>query len=85
MSATKAVDYGVGKMLTNRLFHIHSSSVFVIKDSFDFVRKIHESSQVDRTMASFDVTGLFSNVSLAFIIGYIVDRIYPVCPISCAT
>jgi hypothetical protein len=42
MSATKTVAYVLGKILTSRLSHIHSSP-FVIKDLFDFVHKIEES------------------------------------------
>ena len=38
MFANTAVGYGLGKMLTNRLLHLRYSP-FVIKDSFDFIKK----------------------------------------------
>ncbi len=39
MSATKTVAYGLGKMLATRLNTLRSSP-YIIKDTFDFVRKI---------------------------------------------
>ena len=82
MSATKTVGYGLGKMLTQRLSHLRSSP-YVIKDSFDFVRKVRDSPHADKTMVSFDVTSLFTKVPLKFTIEYILDRMYPVCAKPC--
>ena len=82
MSATKTVGYGLGKLLTKRLSHLRSSP-YVIKDSFDFVRKIQESPNVGKMMVSFDVTSLFTNVPLLFTIEYILDQMYPICSKPC--
>lgn len=82
MSATKTVGYGLGKMLTSRLSQLRTSP-YTIKDSFDFVNKIRTSANVDKTMVSFDVTSLFTNVPLTYTITYILDRMYPVCQVNC--
>ena len=39
MSTTKTVAYGLGKVLSARLSHLRRSP-YVVKDSFDFVKKI---------------------------------------------
>ena len=78
----KPVGCGRGKLLTNRWSHL-CSSPYVIKDSFDFIRKVQQSPHADKMMVSFDVTGLFTNVPLAFSIDHILDRMYPISSTRC--
>ncbi|CAF1678379.1 unnamed protein product, partial [Adineta ricciae] len=82
MSATKTVGYGLGKMLTSRLSHLRNSP-YVVKDTFDFVNKIKLSTNLTKTMISFDVTSLFTNVPLTYTINYILDQMYPACSRIC--
>ncbi|CAF1524828.1 unnamed protein product [Adineta steineri] len=82
MSATKTVAYGLGKMLTNRLYALRSSP-YTIKDTPDFVRKIRESKHVNKTMVSFDVKSLFTSVPLTYTIDLILDKMYPTCSKPC--
>ena len=82
MSATKTVGYGLGKALTRRLEHLRRTP-YVVKDTFDFVRRIQASGNTDKRMLSFDVTSLFTNVPLTFTIDLILDRLYPACTINC--
>ena len=82
MSATKIVGYGLGKVLTRRLNHLRQSP-YVVKDSFDFVEKIKKSTNADKTMVSFDVKSLFTNVPLTYTINLILDRMYPTCATIC--
>ena len=82
MSATKTVGYGLGKMLTRRLDHLRRTP-YVVKDTFDFVRRIQASGNTDKRMLSFDVSSLFTNVPLTFTIELILDRLYPACTINC--
>jgi hypothetical protein len=82
MSATKTVAYGLGKMLATRLNTLRSSP-YIIKDKFDFVRKIKKLELGDKTMVSFDVTSLFTKVPLTYTINLILDKIYPTCSSIC--
>ena len=82
MSATKTVGYGLGKVLTRRLNHLRQSP-YLVKDSFDFVEKIKKSTNADKTMVSFDVKSLFTNVPLTYTINLILDRMYPTCATIC--
>jgi Reverse transcriptase (RNA-dependent DNA polymerase) len=82
MSATKTVGYGLGKVLTRRLNHLRQSP-YVVKDSFDFVEKIKKSTNANKTMVSFDVKSLFTNVPLTYTIDLILDRMYPTCEAIC--
>jgi hypothetical protein len=82
MSGIKTVGYGLGKMLTYRLSHLRKSS-YVIKDTFDFLKKIKLLKNVDKIMVSFDVVSLFTNVSLTFTINYILDQMYPASVKAC--
>ena len=54
--------YGLGKMLTNRLNHLRTDPD-TVKNTFGFVKKNTLSKYVDKTMVSFDVKSLFTNVS----------------------
>ncbi|CAF4448673.1 unnamed protein product [Rotaria sp. Silwood2] len=82
MSATKTVAYGLGKMLANRLNTLRASP-YMIKDRFDFVRKIRKLELGDKKMISFDVTSLFTKVPLTYTIDMILDKIYPMCSSIC--
>ena len=82
MSATKTVGYGLGKVLTRRLDHLRRTP-YVVKDTFDFVRRIQASANTNKRMLSFDVSSLFTNVPLSFTIELILDRLYPACIINC--
>jgi hypothetical protein len=82
MPATKAVNYDLGKRATNDSSLLRNST-HIIKDSFDFVRKIQESIQTDKIMLSFDVTNVYTNVPLTFTIDYILNQKYPACSSSC--
>jgi hypothetical protein len=82
MSATKTVGYGLGKMLKYRLNHLRTSP-YTVKDTFDFVKRIRSSKNVDKTMVSFDVKSLFTNVPLAYTIKLILDKMYPTCSSVC--
>jgi Reverse transcriptase (RNA-dependent DNA polymerase) len=82
MSATKTVAYGLGKMLATRLNTLRTGP-YMIKDRFDFVRKIRKSELGDKTMVSFDVTSLFTNVPLTYTIDLILDKMYPTCSLPC--
>ncbi|CAF3625928.1 unnamed protein product [Rotaria socialis] len=82
MSATKTVSYGLGKMLTNCLNHLRTSR-YVIKDTFDFVKKIRASEHMEKRMVSFDVKSLFTNVPLTYTIDLILDKMYPSCSLVC--
>ena len=82
MSATKTVGYGLGKVLTRRLNHLRQS-LYVVKDSFGFVEKIKKSTNADKTMVSFDVKSLFTNLPFTYTINLILDRMYPTCATIC--
>ncbi|CAF1678176.1 unnamed protein product, partial [Adineta ricciae] len=82
MSATKTAAYGLGKMLANRLTALRTSP-YMIKDTFDFVRKIKSLQLGDKKMISFDVTSLFTKVPLTYTIDMILDKMYPKCSLSC--
>jgi hypothetical protein len=82
MSATKTVSYGLGKMLKNRLNHLRISP-YTVKNTFDFVKKIRASKNMNKTMVSFDVTSLFTNVPLTYTINLILDKMYPTCLSVC--
>ena len=82
MSATKIVDYGLGKALTRRWDHLRRTP-YVAKDIFDFVRRIRASVNIDKRMLSFDISSLFTNVLLKFTIDLILDRLYPASAINC--
>ncbi len=82
MSATKTVSYGLGKMLTYRLNHLRTSP-YTVKDTFDFVKRIKSSKHVDKTMVSFDVKSLFTNVPLTYTIELVLDKMYPTCSSVC--
>ena len=82
MSATKTVGYGLGKVLTRRLDHLRRTP-YVVKDTFDFVRRIQASANTNKRMLSFDISSLFSNVPLMFTIELILDRLHPACAINC--
>ena len=69
-------------MLANRLRTLRTSP-YMIKDRFDFVRKIQKLEFGDKTMVSFDVTSLFTKVPLTYTINLIPDRMYPTCPLPC--
>ena len=55
----------------------------MVKDTFDFVRRIQASGNTDKRMLSFDVSSLFTNVPLTFTIELILDRLYPACDNIC--
>ena len=82
MSATKTVAYGLGKVLINRLSHLRNSP-YVVKDSFDFVKKINSSEHADKVMVSFDVISLFTNIPLKYTLNLILNQLYPACEITC--
>ena len=82
MAATKTVGYGLGKVLTRRLDDLRKSP-YVVKDSFEFVDKIRKSANAEKTMVSFDVKSLFTNVPLTYTIDLILDRMYPKCNTNC--
>ncbi|CAF1510868.1 unnamed protein product, partial [Adineta steineri] len=84
MSATKTVAYGLGQMLSTRLNALRSSS-YMIKDRFDFVRKLKTLELGDKIMVSFDVTSLFTKVPLNDTINLILNQMYPKCPEKCKT
>ncbi|CAF1299330.1 unnamed protein product [Rotaria sp. Silwood1] len=58
MSATKTVAYGLGKMLANRLNTLRTSP-YMIKDRFDFVRKIRKLELGDKKVISGDTFSHF--------------------------
>ena len=82
MLATKTVGYGLGKVLTRRLNDLRQSP-YVGKDSFDFVEKMKKSTNTDKTMVSFDVKSLFTNVPLTYTITLLLDEMYPTCEAIC--
>ena len=82
MSATKTVGYGLGIVLTRRLDHLLRTP-YVVKDTFDFVRRIRASGNTDKRMLFFDVSSLFTKVPLTFTIELILDRLYPACTTNC--
>ncbi|CAF1659013.1 unnamed protein product [Adineta ricciae] len=77
LSATGTFNYGVAKMLVNRLTHLRTHHT-VISDTFSFVDQLH-SLAIDMSkhkIVSFDVTSLFTNVPLDYTIGLIIEQIY---------
>ena len=54
-----------------------------MKDSFHFVKKIKKSTNADKTMVSFDVKSLFTNVPLTYTTNLILDQMYPTCEAIC--
>jgi len=55
----------------------------MVKNTSDFVKKIYQCKHADKKMVSFDVTSLFANVSLAFTINLILDKLYPTSILVC--
>ena len=82
MFANKTIGYSLGKMLTNRSSHLRNNP-FIFKDSFNFIKKIHGSKNVDKMMVSFDVTSLFSNVPFTDRIDHVLEQMYLTYSSSC--
>ncbi|CAF1553686.1 unnamed protein product [Adineta ricciae] len=77
LSATGTFNYGVAKMLVNRLTHLRLHHT-VISDTFSFVDQLHRLT-IDMSkhkIVSFDVTSLFTNVPLDYTIDLIVEQVY---------
>jgi hypothetical protein len=62
-------------MLTNYLSHFRNSS-HDIRDAFDFVRKIQQSTRTNKLMTPFDATSLYTDVSLTLTMNYNFNQMY---------
>ncbi|CAF1520615.1 unnamed protein product, partial [Didymodactylos carnosus] len=84
LSATKTVNYGLGKVLAQRLAPLRKSP-YVIRDTFDFIKKISafDKNLIKSKMVSFDVVNLFTKVPLTYTVDLILDELYPKCSTSC--
>ena len=69
LSMVGSPQHKLAKFLIDLLAPIlHKFSAYTVKDSFEFVEKLHELSPTDGFMVSYDIKSLFTNVPLVEII-----------------
>ena len=78
ISAVGTYNYKLAKFLVEILTpHVNVNSKYVIKDTFDFVNKVaHLNTNVDKSMLSFDVESLFTNIPTLETIDIILKLVY---------
>jgi hypothetical protein len=78
LSATGTFNYGIARLLVNRLSHLKKHPT-TIQDTFSFVDDLH-SLRLDMSehrLISFDVVNLFTNVPLKDTIQVVLNQLYP--------
>ena len=77
ISAIRTYNYFTAKYLVEFLTLLLDSDEFILKDTFDFVNKVSTiNTKVDKTMCSFDVESLFTNIPTLETIEIILKRAF---------
>ena len=77
ISAIRTYNYSTAKYLVEILTPLLDSDEFILKDTFDFVNKVSTiNTKVDKTMCSFDVESLFTNIPTLETIEIILKRAF---------
>ena len=77
LSAVNTFNYGIAKLLVNRVSHMRRSST-IIHNTFSFIDELHSESRNSSKfrMVSFDVNSLFTMVPLRYTIDLILVKLY---------
>jgi hypothetical protein len=84
ISAVGNYNYKLAKWLVEIFSPLLDNNKYILKDTFDFVNKVSKlNTIIDKSMLSFDVESLFTNIPILETIDIILKRIYSN-EISCA-
>ena len=77
ISAVGTYNYKLAKWLVEILSPLLDNNKYILKDTFDFVNKVSKlNTIIDKSMLSFDVESLFTNMLTLETIDIILKRIY---------
>ena len=75
--AVGTYNYKLAKFLVEILSPLIENNKYILKDTFDFVNKVsHLNTSVDKSMLSFDVESLFTNIPTLETIDIILRKVY---------
>jgi predicted GIY-YIG superfamily endonuclease len=76
ISAVRTYSYGLAKYLDEILKPLTKNRDFMLKDTFDFVNRVSSINNSTKTMVSYDVESLFTNIPIKETIEIILNRVF---------